>query len=188
MMKLVTGITLGLGLLVAIGCAASRNDFANDSGIQASISNLSRTTASVDGRSSSSISTVYSSDNCNAITRGGFIWGTDAVVMSDLLSPLGVANAELILSKIDFETQGALMVDFGVTPTPDYRVKLMKDQLQLDGPKAIVQVDLVKPAANGKRKVQVLTHPCAIYVVPRVGYSTLEVQSGLGDVFTSFSN
>lgn len=185
-MKLVTGITLGLGLLLATGCASSRSDLFKGNDDQATVSNLTRMTKNAGG--SSGISAVYSSDNCSAITRGGFIWLTDPVVLADLLAPLGTANADLALNKVNFETQGALMVDFGVMPTPDFSVKLMKDRLQLDGPKAIIQVDLVKPAASNKRKVQVVSHPCTIYVLPRVGYSTLEVQSELGDVFTSFSN
>lgn len=185
-MKLVTGITLGLGLLLATGCATSRSDLFKGEDNQTG-SNQTRMVKS--GAGSSSISAVYSSNNCSAITRGGFIWLTDQVVLADLLAPIGVANADLVLNQVNFATQGALMVDFGVMPTPDYRVKLFSERLQLDGPKAIVQLDLVKPAATAqKRQPQVVTHPCAIYVMPRVGFSTLEIQSELGDVFTSFSN
>lgn len=142
----------------------------------------------VRGGGSSLISEIYSAGKCDAVSRGGFIWITDKVSLTDLLSPLGAAGSAGVTSQVNFTTQGALMVDFGATPTPAYKVKLVNNKLKLDGLKAIVQVDLVKPASSGKKQAQVVSHPCAIYVMPRVGYSTLEVQSELGDVYTSFVN
>lgn len=192
-MKLKTIIAVGLGFLVIAGCAPSRTDLFQSGNSEARVSKLDRKVKSTagaggaSGNSSSVITEIYATDKCQAVSRGGFIWLTDQVVLEDLLTPLGAEAATEITTKVNFDLQGVLMVDFGTTPTPAYRVKLMQDKLQLDGPKAMVQVDLVKPAAD-KKMVQVVSHPCALYAMPRLGYTTLEVQSGLGDVFTTFSN
>lgn len=185
-MKIATGISLGLSLLLVTGCTSLRSILPSGNDNQSSTGNLTRKVAK--DAASSSISAVYSSKDCRSISRGGFIWITDEVVLADLLAPLGAASANAVMDKLNFERRGALVVDFGEVPTPNFNVRLMRERLQLDGSKAIVQVDLVKPPANGKRNVQAVTHPCSIYAIPRTGYSTLEVQSELGDVFTSFSN
>lgn len=183
-MKLLTGVVLGIGLVLMSSCGGSKNPLFSGSGSESANAGSIRKTAA---GGSSLISEIYAG-TCKDISRGGFIWMADPVLLADLVAPLGNDSAAEILRKVNFSSQGALMVDFGEMPSPNFDVKLMKNQLQLDGPKAIVQVDLVKSSGTGVRAPQVVSHPCAIYVVPSVGYSTLEIQSELGDVFTSFEN
>lgn len=183
-MKLLTSVVLGFGLILMVSCGGSRSPLFTGSGSESADASSLRKVRSGER---SNISEIYAG-SCKQISRGGFIWMTDSFSLADLVAPLGNNAAAEILRKVSFDSQGALMVDFGEMPSPDFNVKLMNKQLQLDGPRAILQVDLIKPSASANRAPQVVTHPCAIYAVPSVGYTTLEIQSELGDVFTSFEN
>ena len=180
-MKLLAAVVLGM---LISGCGGSKNPLFLGSGSESANAGSLKTTQAV---GNSTIAEIYAG-SCKEISRGGFIWMTDSVLLEDLVAPLGDGAATAIVQKVSFDSQGALMVDFGEIPTPGFDVRLMNKQLQLDGSKAIVQVDLVKLSESADRLPQVLTHPCAIYVVPSLGYNILEVQSALGDVFTTFEN
>lgn len=186
-MKLVISAVVCICCLLTSACAPSRTQLLSDQVNKGLLGG--KLTRSVKGGTRNSLITeLYTSGKCGAVSRGGFIWMTDKVVVADLLAPLGAEQVSQLLSKVNFDSQGVLMVDFGTTPTPAHRVDLLENKLQLNGPKAIVRVDLVKPAGNGKRMPQVVSHPCAVYSLPRLGFTVLEIQSGLGDVFTTFSN
>lgn len=134
------------------------------------------------------ITEAFATDDCGSVSRGGFVWFTSAADFNNWIIPMEPRKAELIKQRVPFDEQGALLIDFGSLPTPGYGIKLMANQLQIDGNKAIVQVDLIKPSASAKKRAQVLSHPCALFVLPRLGYTTLEVQTALGDVLASFEN
>ncbi len=139
------------------------------------------------------ITEAYSTDRCDALSRGGFIWFTDAVGLGDWLRPLGEKQSNEVMDRVPLASQGALLVDFGTVPTPGHRISLVNNRLLVSGEKAVLQVDLVKSADTAgamstKKMPQVLTHPCALYVLPRLGFKVLEIQTGLGDVLTSFEN
>jgi len=143
------------------------------------------------------ITEAYATDRCGAMSRGGFIWIEDEVDLAAWLTPLASAESQQILARLPFATQGALIVDFGSVPTPGYTIALTSNRLRVGDVKAVLQIDLVEPSAPGKavtgntkpgkRMPQQLAHPCKVLAVPKTGYSTLEIQSSLGDVLTSFN-
>lgn len=139
------------------------------------------------------ITEAFSTGSCESLSRGGSIWFTDAATLADWLKPLGARQSKLILDRAPLETKGALLVDLGTVPTPGYSIGLVTNRLAVTGNKAVVHVDLMKseipgPGAANKRRPQVLTHPCSLFVLPRFGYSTLEVLTGPGEFLISFDN
>ena len=54
------------------------------------------------------------------------------------------------------------------------------------GKKPLVKKPLVKPGI--KRRVQVITHPCALFSMPRHGYDVLVIQNEWGDQLASIQN
>ncbi len=183
--KRVAGL-LAVLLLVALGgCAPSRtnNLFSAGSWKPEPAKRIEVSTGT--GRV---ITKAFTTNNCGSVSRGGFIWFTSAADFDHWVAAFDVAEAETVRARVPFDEKGALLVDFGSLPTPGYDIRLMENRLEFNRDKAIVKVDLVKPAGQTKKRVQMISHPCALFVMPRSGYRTLEVQTGLGDVLTVFAN
>lgn len=130
---------------------------------------------------------VFQTDRCNVLSRGGFIWFTNEVVLNDWLTPLDPAEAKAVRSKIDFSEQGALLLDYGIAGSKGSGASVVGDTLEIKGQDAIVRVKQFKAPAN-KRSVQVVTHPCSLFVMPRTGFTNLVVLSDLDDKLVSFEN
>lgn len=129
---------------------------------------------------------IFRTDRCNRLSRGGFIWFTDQLVLDDWLSPLEPAIADEVRSKIDFIQQGALLLDYGIAGSKGSGATLL-GELEIDGQDGVVTIKQFKAPAN-KKTAQVVTHPCSLFVLPRLGFSKLVVVSDLGDQLTSFDN
>ncbi len=131
------------------------------------------------------IEQVYRTDRCNVLSRGGFIWFTNEVVLNDWLSPLQSDVAAKTREKIDFKTQGALLLDYGVAGSKGAGAEVVNKSLEIKGQEASVTVRQFKPS-QGKRTAQVVTHPCALYSMPRSGFNKLVVISEFGDRLVEF--
>ena len=129
---------------------------------------------------------IFQTDRCNRLSRGGFIWFTNQVVLDDWLSPLEPAEASKVRSKIDFTRQGALLLDYGVAGSKGSGATVLGD-LKINGQDGVIKIKQFKAPAN-KKGAQVVTHPCSLFVMPRTGFSTLVVLSDQGDRLTSFDN
>lgn len=135
-----------------------------------------------------SIQQIFNTDRCNKLSRGGFIWFTDSVVLDDWLAPLTPVVAKDVRRQMDFSKQGALLLDYGVAGTSGAGAMVVSKQLEVKGKDAFITVKKINPNATEKKKIQVVTHPCSLYVMPRTGFSTLVIQSEQGDRLTSFAN
>ncbi len=135
-----------------------------------------------------SIKQIFQTDRCNDLSRGGFIWFTDEVVLNDWLSPLGPALVKQVRSQVDFSSQGALLVDFGVAASSGAGVEMLSDRLVKSGSEAIFKIKQNKAQSKDKKRIQMVTHPCYVYVMPRKGFDTLVIHSEQGDRLTSFTN
>ena len=133
------------------------------------------------------VTNVFQTDRCNTLSRGGFIWFTDQVGLNDWLSPLDADEAEQIVSKIDFSKQGALLLDYGIASSKGAGASIVDSKLEIKGQEAFVRVKQFKAPKN-KKSVQVVTHPCSLFVMPRTGFTTLVVLSDLNDKLMSFEN
>lgn len=133
------------------------------------------------------VTTLFHTDRCNALSRGGFIWFTDEVVLNDWLSPLDDEQAGQVTSKIDFSTQGALLLDFGIAGGKGAGALIVDDEIEIKDQTAFVRVKQFKAPAN-KKGVQVVTHPCSLFLLPREGFTRLVVLSDMDDELTSFDN
>ena len=134
------------------------------------------------------IKQIFQTERCNDLSRGGFIWFTDEVVLNDWLSPLGADLVNQVRSQVDFSNQGALLVDFGVAASSGAGVEMLSDQLLKSGNEAIVKIKQNKAQSTDKKRIQMVTHPCSMYVMPRKGFDTLVIHSDQGDRLTSFKN
>ena len=129
---------------------------------------------------------IFQTDRCNRLSRGGFIWFTNQVVLDDWLSPLESAEASQVRSKIDFSKQGALLLDYGIAGSKGSGATVL-GELKVNGQDGVIKIKQFKAPAN-KKSPQVVTHPCSLFVMPRTGFSTLVVLSEQGDKLTSFDN
>lgn len=187
-------VTIASGLLMLAGCTTKPTELSSGGGSAGNMKpamfnkRTVKSTLPAGVGAEKTIQELYTTDRCGAISRGGFTWSTNPVVFDDMLQSFDLQTRKSLISRVDFTSKGVLMVDFGEVPTRQHSIKLFDDRLVRDADKAIVQVDLVKANTVGKKVIQVVSHPCTMFVVPRVGYNTLEIQSSLGDVFTSFKN
>jgi len=140
------------------------------------------------GSANGSIQRIFQTDRCNELSRGGFIWFTDVVVLDDWLSPLSPEMIKQVKSKVDFSKQGVLLLDYGTAGTGGAGATVMNERLEVKGKEAIVKVKRFKASSTDKKRAQVVTHPCSLHVIPRTGFSTLVIHSDQGDRLTSFAN
>lgn len=181
----IAGSLFGCGILESEGRAASSPLFTSDG------KRTSQTVQSQSARSSTfggGIIEIFQTNRCNDLSRGGFIWFTDEVVLNDWLSPLGPELAGQVKAKVDFSSQGVLLLDNGIAASPGAGIEVLNNQLVMKGSEAIVQIRQNKAASKTKKRAQVVTHSCSLHVMPRSGYKTLVIQSEQGDRLTSFSN
>ena len=160
-------VLLGSLLLVAVGCMPVQ---------KSAVSNG----LSVQNKSSTTISSLFKSNDCQRISRGGFMLLQDPVVLEDLLMPLGLAAAQATVAQVNFQTEDVLVVDFGAQPTKNVSIGLASDQLDIDGNRAIVKVNLPQ-RIQGKKQAQVVSHPCEFYVLPKTGHQGVEIRSQFND-------
>lgn len=136
-----------------------------------------------------SIKQIFQTDRCSDLSRGGFVWFTDSVGFDDWLAPLSPELMAQVKSRVDFSKQGVLLLDYGIAGTGGAGSTVMSESLELKGSEAIVKVKRYEPSpTDRKKRAQVVTHPCSLHVMPRLGFSTLVVHSELGDRLTSFEN
>jgi len=141
------------------------------------------------GSATGSVQQIYRTDRCNELSRGGFVWFTDTVGFDDFLTPMSSEEVVQVKSKVNFSKQGVLLVDYGIAGTGGAGSTLMNESLEIKGPEAIVKVKRNDPSStDNKKRAQVVTHPCSLYVMPRTGFDTLVVHNEFGDRLTSFSN
>jgi len=140
------------------------------------------------GSANGAITRIFQTDRCNELSRGGFIWFTDVVVLDDWLSPLSPEMIKQVKSNVDFSKQGVLLLDYGTAGTGGAGATVMNERLELKGKEAIVKVKRFKASSTDKKRAQVVTHSCSLHVMPRIGYSTLVIHSEQGDRLTSFVN
>lgn len=131
------------------------------------------------------ISSLYKSQNCESISRGGFILVADAAGLQDLLAPLGTST-DAAVAQIDFNRHNVLVVDFGAQPTTSFTVSLASGSVETDGENAVVRVNMPEGKAQ-KKQAQVLSHPCELYLLPVTGRTSLEIRSQYNDVLTRFA-
>lgn len=145
-------------------------------------------TTSVLGGSGGSIQQIFKTDRCNKLSRGGFIWFTDTVVLDDWLSPLSLELKRDVKSRVDFASQGVLLLDYGVAGKKGAGAIVSSKDIAMKGKEAFITVKRLDPSATSKERVQVVAHPCSLHVMPRTGFETLVIQSEVGDRLTSFAN
>ena len=144
------------------------------------------------------IQKIFRTDRCGDLSRGGFIWFTDKVALDNWLTPPGTQIVEDTELQIDFATQGVLLVDFGVAATPGAGTEIVTDQLLREDGKAFFTIRQHSNQAFGKkpsgkkpgtkRRIQVITHPCTLYSMPRHGYDVLVIQNEFGEQLASIRN
>lgn len=163
------------GLIVMTGCAPAKNV----------IPGLSAGEKHRESGAGDSIDTLYQTAQCEGISRGGFILIDDAVILEDLLLPLGTATAKRTTEKVDFNNRQVLVVDFGASPSGGYSDGLVLDSVEAQGPTGVVRVKLPETADSGKRQTQNVTHSCTLYTIPRA-YEVIQVRSQFDDLLIEF--
>ena len=148
---------------------------------------VQKSAATLKTATSMPVRAIFQTDRCEALSRGGFIWFTDEVVLDDWLSPLKEDEAKRVTAQIDFSKQGALLVDFGVAGSRGVGVSVLGDKLEIKGQDALLRIGQIKPSA-AKKVAQVVTHPCSLFVMPRSGFTNLVILSDMDDRLTSFEN
>ncbi len=131
---------------------------------------------------------IFETERCNDLSRGGFIWFTEEFVLDNWLAPLGPDLVAQVKSQVDFSKQGALLVDYGVAGSTGAGVELLSDRLIKRGKEAVFQIKKNKASSKDRKTTQMVTHPCYVFVMPRLGFDELVIQSEQGDRLTSFKN
>jgi len=137
--------------------------------------------------SSGAIEEIFQTNRCNDLSRGGFIWFTNKAQLENWLSPLSIELAGTIQSRVNFEQQGVLLMDYGIEASPGGGYEVVGNQIGIEGNEAFLTVRILK-APPGKRQLQMVSHPCALYAMPRDGFSVLSVRNEFGDKLISFEN
>ncbi len=172
MWRMINGLSVLLSAAISIGCSQA-------GGSANSVAPVLQRVAD------NNISSLYKSQNCESISRGGFILVADSVGLQDLLAPLG-ASAEAAVAQIDFNRHNVLVVDFGAQPTAAFTISLASGSVETDGENAVVRVNIPEGKAR-KKQAQVVSHPCELFLLPITGRNTLEIRSQYNDVLTRFA-
>ena len=174
MQQPIRNFILGSVVLALLGCMPIRESAVSNNLV-------------VQNQSGNTISSLFLTNECQSISRGGFMLLQDPVVLEDLLMPLGLETAKATVAKVNFQTDDVLVVDFGAQPTKNVSIGLASDQLGFDGNKAIVRLNLPQ-RITGKKQAQVVSHSCEYYLLPKTGHQSVEIRSQFNDVLTQFSD
>lgn len=143
--------------------------------------------SSVSSNIDASIVQIFQTNRCGDLSRGGFIWFTNEVTLDDWLKPLSPDLAQQIKSQVNFNTQGVLLVDYGLEASPGGGTEIADKQLRVESSEAFVVLKKLE-LDKSKKRVQMVTHPCTMYVMPRTGYDFLSVRNELGEQLIMFEN
>lgn len=75
---------------------------------------------------------------------------------------------------VDFAARRLLLVDMGERPTAGYRVAVAVPELRLAGEEAALTLDWIEPP-KGAMLAQVMTRPCVLVSLPRLGFARLRL-------------
>lgn len=135
----------------------------------------------------STIKQIFQTNRCGDLSRGGFIWFTNEVTLDDWLTPLSAELAQQIKGQVNFDNQGVLLVDSGIEASPGGGTVITDNQLYIVGSEAYLVLKKFE-LPKDKKRAQVVTHPCTMYVMSRTGYELLSVRNEYGERLISFEN
>ncbi len=110
---------------------------------------------------------------CEAEGAAGFMLHSDSTSLTSWLQ----ARQAVLAKPVDFQREVVLIADFGEQPNPAWSIALGDIPVRLDGSTARVEVSL-KPPPAGRRVIQQLSHPCAVYRLERSAYRRIELVDG----------
>ena len=110
---------------------------------------------------------------CDAAGPSGFLLHTD----EPSLKRWAQARQAMFSTAVDFDQYLVLIADFGELPNPAWTIELRTSAAVVVDDIARVKIGLVSPPA-GRRVIQKVSHPCAVYRVTRGGFSQLELIDG----------
>ncbi len=110
---------------------------------------------------------------CTAEAPDGFLLHTNQALLARWLQ----ARSAALTTAVDFDQHIALIADFGVQPNPAWSIELRAPGAQIKDGVAQVEMGLAAPPA-GRRVIQKLNHPCAIFRIERGKFQWLEVIDG----------
>lgn len=82
---------------------------------------------------------------------------------------------------VDFSRHLVLIADFGAQPNPAWSIDLPAATALVADGQARVEVKLRPPAA-GRRIIQRVTHPCAVYLLQRKQFSSVAFVDGMQNI------
>ena len=125
------------------------------------------------------IDTIHHSNNC----------GIEKPVLKDIGSAAALSKLMQTMPKkfgldgmfepeVNYENQMVIFYGLGQKPSSGYGIELYQTNASLIDGKLHLPIRVIQPAP-GMMQAQMLTSPCAIYLLPRVEYSEIVIDSGL---------
>jgi len=127
------------------------------------------------------IDTIHHSNNC----------GIEKPVLKTIDSTEGLSHflqtmpkkfglGEMFEVDINYEDQMVILYGLGQKPSSGYGIELYQTNASLIDDKLHLPIRVTQPAPD-MMQAQMLTSPCAVYLLPRVEYSEIVIDSGLAE-------
>ena len=121
------------------------------------------------------IETVYHSNNCGK--EKPVIKRIDsAAELNKLLQsmPKKFGLDEMFEPSVNYQNQMLIFYAIGQKPSSGYNIELYKTDASLIDKKLHLPIRVTQPA-KGSMQAQMITSPCAVYLLPRVSYSDIVI-------------
>lgn len=121
------------------------------------------------------VTVQYCPENSNPALR----WIKDAADFQllqqnpNVISPSDADNMAAAIP-VDFSRHYGLLVQIGSKPTPGYSLKLNRSASSMASGQVSVTIDISQPPEDAVL-AQVITYPCTLILLPKSGYSRVEV-------------
>ena len=127
------------------------------------------------------IEVIHHSNNCD-IEKPVIKTIDSAAELSKLLQsmPKKFGLGEMFEPDINYENKMLILYGLGQKPSSGYGIELYQTNASLIEGKLHLPIRVTQPV-SGMMQAQLLTSPCAIYLLPRVEYSEIVIDSGLAE-------
>ena len=85
---------------------------------------------------------------------------------------------EMFEPSVNYQNQMLVFYAIGQKPSSGYNIKLYKTNASLIDKKLHLPIRIQQPA-KGSMQAQMITSPCAVYLLPRVEYSEIVIDANL---------
>lgn len=127
------------------------------------------------------IQTIHASNNCSMTEATVKSINTQAELNHLRQSmPKNFGLEEMFEPDINYENQMLILYAIGQKPSSGYRIELYESDATLIDEKLHLPVRVLSPAKSSAQ-AQMITRPCAIYLLPRVSYSEIVIDSSQTD-------